>query len=294
MIKMKKTVDNRDADKGGRRADTPADILSNRVATDRRPLDQVRSAHVFRGDISLASPDSHSLDLGLCTRLEKVCAPGAITVTEQGARLTLDKGKCIMCAMCQEIAPELFKVEGAFAQPVRARSDLIVASSIEISNPPRGLLSEEIGMQLGEKIRRVLGQSLAIREVDAGSCNGCEVEVSALNNPIYDIERFGVHFVASPRHADVLLVTGVASRNMEQALRRTYDATPDPKIVVAVGACACTGGLFSDTYASSGGITKVIPVDVFVPGCPPRPEALLYGLLLAVDRIGKQTKQKTS
>jgi Ni,Fe-hydrogenase III small subunit len=111
------------------------------------------------------------------------------------------------------------------------------------------------------------------------------VEVAALNNAIYDIERFGVHFVASPRHADVLLVTGVGSRNMESALRRTYDATPDPKVVVAVGACASSGGIFGDTYATSGGIGNIVPVDVYVPGCPPRPEALLYGLLLAVDRI---------
>ncbi len=145
--------------------------------------------------------------------------------------------------------------------------------------------TDEIGRRLAEKITKVLGRSLAIREVDAGSCNGCEVEVSALNNAIYDIERFGVHFVASPRHADVLLVTGVGSRNMEAALRRTYDATPDPKVVVAVGACACTGGIFGDTYATCGGIGNTVPVDVYVPGCPPRPEALLHGLLLAVDRI---------
>ena len=140
-----------------------------------------------------------------------------------------------------------------------------------------------------QKLERVLttdpGMGV-IRHVDAGSCNGCEVEVGALNNPIYDVERFGVHFVASPRHADVLLVTGVASRNMVSALRRTYEATPDPKVVVAVGACACGGGIFGDTYASGGGIGDVVPVDVYVPGCPPRPEALLYGLLLAVARVG--------
>jgi Ni,Fe-hydrogenase III small subunit len=189
--------------------------------------------------------------------------------------------------MCQEIAPKVFNMEAGFVQPKRMRSDLVVAQLPETPELAPDLLHEEIGSRLGEKIRSVLGRSLAIREVDAGSCNGCEVEVSALNNPIYDVERFGVHFVASPRHADVLLVTGVASRNMELALKRTYDATPDPKIVVAIGACACSGGLFGDTYASSGGITKVVPVDVFVPGCPPRPEAILCGLLLAVDRVGK-------
>ena len=181
--------------------------------------------------------------------------------------------------------PELFVASEHFAAPVRKQRELVVA---QIPEPPDGgtrLQPDEIGRQLKEKVMQTLGRSLAVREVDAGSCNGCEVEVSALNNPVYDVERFGVHFVASPRHADVLLVTGVGSRNMEIALKRTFEATPDPKVVVAVGACACSGGLFGDTYATTGGVAGIVPVDVFVPGCPPRPEALLYGLLLAVDRI---------
>ncbi|SPF56085.1 fragment of membrane-bound (NiFe)-hydrogenase (Ehf-type, Group 4f), small subunit F [Candidatus Sulfopaludibacter sp. SbA4] len=132
----------------------------------------------------------------------------------------------------------------------------------------------------------MLGRSLAIREVDAGSCNGCELEIIALNNPVYDIERFGIHFVASPRHADMLLVTGPVTRNMEMALRKTYDATPDPKVVVAVGACGISGGLFGTNYATCGGVDRVLPVDVYIPGCPPRPEALLHGILMAVGRLG--------
>ena len=136
-----------------------------------------------------------------------------------------------------------------------------------------------------ERIHKVLGRSLAIREVDAGSCNGCEVEITALNNPVYDLERLGIHFVASPRHADMLLVTGPVTRNMELALRKTYRATPDPKVVVAVGACGISGGIFGRNYATLGGVDQVIPVDVYVPGCPPRPHALLYGILLAVGRI---------
>lgn len=147
---------------------------------------------------------------------------------------------------------------------------------------------EKIGNELKEKIMKLFGRSLAIREVDAGSCNGCEIEIAALNNSIYDIERFGMHFVSSPRHADVLLVTGPASRNMEVALRRTYEATPGPKIVVAVGACAVDGGIFGDTYATTGGIHKIVPVDVYVPGCPPRPELLLQGILLAVNRLRRE------
>lgn len=131
----------------------------------------------------------------------------------------------------------------------------------------------------------MLGRSLAIREVDAGSCNGCELEIVALSNPVYDIERFGIHFVASPRHADMLLVTGPVTRNMELAPRKTYDATPDPKLVVAVGACGISGGIFGTNYATRGGGGQVIPVDVYIPGCPPRPEALLHGILRALGRI---------
>ena len=135
------------------------------------------------------------------------------------------------------------------------------------------------------EIRRVLGRSLAIREVDAGSCNGCEVEITALNNPVYDLERLGIHFVASPRHADMLLVTGPVTRNMELALLKAYRATPDPKVVVAVGACGISGGIFGRNYATLGGVDQAVPVDVYIPGCPPRPQALLQGILLAVGRI---------
>jgi len=144
---------------------------------------------------------------------------------------------------------------------------------------------DALGEELKARIDRVLGRSLHIREVDAGSCNGCEIEIVGLNSPVYDIERFGIHFVASPRHADLLLVTGPVSRNMELALRKTYDATPDPRLVVAVGACGCGGGIFGRNYASLGGVEKVIPVDVYIPGCPPNPYALLHGILLAIGRM---------
>ena len=150
------------------------------------------------------------------------------------------------------------------------------------------MLIQASGLALRKKIREVLGRSLHIREVDAGSCNGCEIEISALNNPVYDIERFGVHFVASPRHADMLLVTGPVTRNMEIALRQTYEATPEPKMVVAVGACGISGGIFGTSYASLGGVANVIPVDVYIPGCPPRPEALLHGIFVALDRYSRR------
>ena len=128
----------------------------------------------------------------------------------------------------------------------------------------------------------ILGQALSIRQVDAGSCNGCEMEIHALGNPYYNIEGLGIKFVASPRHADMLLVSGPVSRHMEEALRRTYDATPEPKLVVAVGDCGCTGGIFGESYASCGRVANVIPVDVEVPGCPPPPVEILRGILSAV------------
>jgi Ni,Fe-hydrogenase III small subunit len=137
---------------------------------------------------------------------------------------------------------------------------------------------------LQSRILQVLGRALCIRAVDAGSCNGCELEIHALNNPYYNIEGLGIRFVASPRHADMLLVTGPVSKSMEVALQRTYDATPDPKLVVAIGDCGCTGGIFGESYASCGRVSNVIPVDVAVPGCPPGPVQILAGILTAISK----------
>jgi Ni,Fe-hydrogenase III small subunit len=146
---------------------------------------------------------------------------------------------------------------------------------------------ERIGERLASEVSRLFGRSLAIRQVDAGSCNGCELEISGLTGPHYDLERFGLHFVASPRHADCLLVTGPVTRNMAEALRRTWQATPDPKFVVAVGDCGRDGGLFRGSYAVVGGVADVIPVDAVIPGCPPSPAALLAGLLEAIGRLSR-------
>jgi Ni,Fe-hydrogenase III small subunit len=144
--------------------------------------------------------------------------------------------------------------------------------------------TETLGQRVGEAARRLFGRSLHIRQVDAGSCNGCELEISSLTGPHYDLERFGLHFVASPRHADCLLVTGPVTRNMAEALRRTWDATPDPKLVIAAGECAGDGGIFAGSYAIVGGVAAVVPVDAVIPGCPPSPRALLSGLLTAMGR----------
>ena len=137
--------------------------------------------------------------------------------------------------------------------------------------------------RLNDEVLQLLGRALAIRHVDAGSCNGCELEIHATNNPYYNLEGLGIKFVASPRHADMLLVTGPVARNMEEALRRTYDAAPEPKLVVAVGDCACDGGVFGETGASRGRVSNVIPVDVSVPGCPPSPRAIVQAILTAVS-----------
>ncbi|MGX4769236.1 NADH-quinone oxidoreductase subunit B family protein [Bradyrhizobium guangdongense] len=144
----------------------------------------------------------------------------------------------------------------------------------------------ELATKVDRAAKARLGRSLAIREVDAGSCNGCELEIHALSNAFYDLERFGLRFVASPRHADVLLVTGPVTKNMRQALERTYNATPDPKWVVAVGGCAIDGGIFRGSYACVGGVSEIVPVDLHIKGCPPSPTDLLKGLLALLEHVG--------
>jgi Ni,Fe-hydrogenase III small subunit len=153
-----------------------------------------------------------------------------------------------------------------------------------ISEPPPSIDDTlRVADALRSRILEVLGRALCIRAIDAGSCNGCELEIQALNNPFYNIEGLGIRFVASPRHADMLLITGPVAKHMEVALRRTFDATPDPKLVVAVGDCGCTGGIFGESYASRGRVSNVIPVDVAVPGCPPSPRQILSGILTAIS-----------
>jgi Ni,Fe-hydrogenase III small subunit len=157
-------------------------------------------------------------------------------------------------------------------------------ASVGIISEPPPQPDEELRIcdTLQANIRGVLGRALCIRHIDAGSCNGCELEIHALNNPLYNLEGLGIRFVASPRHADLLLVTGPVSKHMEVALKRTYEATPDPKLVVALGDCGCTGGIYGENYASCGRVSNVIPVNVAVPGCPPNPKRILSGILAAI------------
>jgi Ni,Fe-hydrogenase III small subunit len=159
----------------------------------------------------------------------------------------------------------------------------IASVGIVSESPPQADEDLRLRDSLHSQIREVLGRALCIRHIDAGSCNGCELEIHALNNPLYNLEGLGIRFVASPRHADLLLVTGPVSKHMEVALRRTYEATPDPKFVVAVGDCGCTGGIFGESYASCGRVSNVIPVDVALPGCPPSPTRILAGILTAIS-----------
>ena len=183
-------------------------------------------------------------------------------------------------------------VECITGAPAETDPPLVVHTNAVLS----GSVSEELlepvpaatiarGEDLARRARKVLGRSLHVRHLDAGSCNGCDWEINATTNAVYDVQRFGIDFVASPRHADVLLVTGTMSRNLEVAARRTYDAMADPRLVIAVGACASSGSPYPSGYASGQGAASILPVDVYVPGCPPRPEQIIEGLLLAIGRL---------
>jgi len=215
--------------------------------------------------------DAARCDLnGACAR---VCPVGAISVD---TRFALDRARCISCSRCIEVCPTGALAQGlTFAAPRRTRNELL--------EPPTGIAAR--GEELARLAHRVLGRSLNVRHLDAGSCNGCDWEINATTNAVHDVQRFGIDFVASPRHADVLLVTGTVTRNLEIAARRTYDAMSAPRLVVAVGACAASGSPYPTGYASGEGAASILPVDVFIPGCPPRPEAIIEGLLLAVGRI---------
>ncbi len=235
----------------------------------------------------------------------EVCPTGAISLCDNGEsrKVTVDYGLCVFCGLCAEASSDqAVRITQEFELATPERRNLVFTAEYTLNSDGthRELRAvqhassnveasvESVGQKAREKIQKLLRRSLAIREVDAGSCNGCELEIVALNNPIYDIERFGIQFVASPRHADMLLVTGPVTRNMEFALLKTYRAMPEPRVVVAVGACGISGGIFGVNYASLGGVDKVLPVDVYISGCPPRPQALLHGILLAVGRLAER------
>ena len=222
------------------------------------------------------------------------CPNGALQADASAVRV--DHGACLACGSCTRVDPQGFALTREFETAARHRQDMMETirftgeASREAQDVPADL--DETKRKLRDDIRRVFGRSLHIREVAAGGCNACEVEAVNLSNPYYDVERLGVHFVASPRHADMLLVTGPVSWHMKDPLRVAYDAMPTPKLVVAVGACGIMGGPFVGSYAVTGGVDQVLPVDVYVPGCPPRPEALIHGILLAVGKAEQKIQRR--
>jgi Ni,Fe-hydrogenase III small subunit/formate hydrogenlyase subunit 6/NADH:ubiquinone oxidoreductase subunit I len=232
-----------------------------------------------------------------CDTCASACPSGAIQVApvDHGRRrLSISYAACIQCRECVTGCPEQAVSAGRGSEVAAyTRDQLTHVAIFDVDAAGQAMFRQveaqagpglgEVAARLRDRIRGRLGRSLHVRQVDAGSCNGCELEITAATNPVFDLERFGIHFVASPRHADLLLVTGPVTRNMEIALKRTYEATPEPRVVVAVGACGCSGGIFGEgTCSALGGVDRVLPVDVYVPGCPPRPQAVLNALLVAM------------
>lgn len=219
--------------------------------------------------------EASRLNRAIAERVVAACPTAALGLDNR--HLTLDYGACIGCGRCIDagdrafVAAEKLSCCGVSKAGLVRRWDIDTAVEITAEEPALTAAAESI--------RAVLGRALNIRQLDAGSCNGCEQEIMALNNPYYDLERFGIHFVASPKHADMLLVTGPVTRNMAEAVKQTYAATPAPKLVVAVGACGCSGGVFSGSCAVAGAVDSLIPVDAYIPGCPPTPAMLLTGIL---------------
>lgn len=210
-------------------------------------------------------------DCDLCGLCVPACPTSAISTDGDWQ---VDAGRCLWCGDCLGVCPK-----GAISysrdRPAATDRGALVLRRGSPADAPR---------PLNEDVRKLLGSSLAIREVDAGSCNGCEVEVNSLSNPVYDLERFGIKIAASPRHADMLLVTGPVTRNMEGPLMKTYLATPEPRLVVAMGTCAISGCPFGGSYASGSGVDKILPVDLYIPGCPPHPRTVILALLEALGR----------
>ncbi len=218
-----------------------------------------------------------------------VCPTAALALERQAGalRLRLDYGKCIGCGRCHQAAPEAFIPAGQFTRSGVSREELIRTWDLLDGREASGTTTSQ---SVRAEIPAFMGRALNIRQLDPGSCNGCEAEIAALTNPCYDLERFGIHFVASPKHADMLLVTGPVTRNMAEAVRNTYKAVPEPKLVVAVGACGVSGGLFASSHAVAGPVSAIIPVDGYIPGCPPTPAMLVAGILEVVKRHSRRSR----
>jgi len=218
-----------------------------------------------------------------CRECVDACLPHAISLAPPGAteRVKVDYGRCVACQMCIESCPPgAFTPSGDWAFGVRQREDLVWA---------RAATSDD-GSALKREIRRVFGRSLHVRHVDAGSCNGCESELQALNNPYYNLHRLGVFFTPSPRFADLLLVTGPVTYAMNGPLHEAYEGMPEPRFVMAVGTCAVSGGANGGGYTCGNGLDGVLPVDIYLPGCPPNPPAIIHALLMLLERMPQRVR----
>lgn len=241
--------------------------------TSKYPYERENVPESFMGRLVLDPKICNSC--GCCATL---CPTKAIKI--EGSQLSVKYDKCLFCGLCREYCPQgALSHSTVFELAVREKGKLTAVFTD---------IKEDLSVLEGvlqRKTENILGRSLHIRHVDTGSCNACDFEMNALTNPVYDVQRLGIDFVASPRHADLLLVTGSVTEHLETALKKTYAATPEPKLVVAMGACACSGGIFQGSYAVTGGVDKIVPVDIYIHGCPPRPQAIICGLLKAVDRM---------
>lgn len=237
-------------------------LFNDKVATEEISLS---GSERYRGKLS------GSLSAGCFHECAAVCPVGAFQVSSNTEGYNIDYKKCIFCGRCVE------------------KAMLLGGNGLRHSNDDvMPFVFPDMAEVTADVLKERLGRSLHVRHLDAGSCNGCDFEMGALSGPAYDLARYGVHFVASPRHADLLMVTGVVTRNLEQALRMTYEAMPEPRLVMACGACSAGGSTYGASYAIVGAADKVVPVDIYVPGCPPRPSAMIAGLLAAADILKKR------
>ena len=237
--------------------------------TIRYPAEEPTLPDRFRG---LPVVDSSKCEVG-CRDCAEACPTSAISIADNGVRL--DLGRCLFCSDCTQACPEgSIRYTPDFRLATRTREDLVLQGE-----------TLQIAQALEEKSRRLFGRSLKLRQVSAGGCNGCEADLNVLNTVVFDLGRFGIQFVASPRHADGIMVTGPVTENMRTALLETYAAVPSPKLVIAVGACAISGGPYLDNPEAHNGCDSVLPVDLYVPGCPPHPMTILHGLLRLLGRL---------